>query len=238
MIDSGFRDAITIGRDWADCATACAWMLGPCGGPNCLGFLYVTERLAPDLGAILSLVRETTGVEHWVGGVGSGVCGRRREVHGAAAVSAMVACLPSDSFRLLGTLVCSGDMPEPDIMDWIGSVSPVLGIVHGDSDNSQLSLILEDLTDITDGYLVGGLTAGGRLGRAVPNQLAGLPTRGGLSGVLLSAHVPVAVGGTQGCVQVGDYHIVTETNRTAIARLDSRRPLDVLCEETGRQVPR
>ncbi|WP_404381988.1 FIST N-terminal domain-containing protein [Caenispirillum salinarum] len=233
MTHPGFRDAIATGRDWAEAAGACAAALGACGGPGRLGFLYVTERLAPDLGGILSLLREATGVETWVGGAGTGICGRRREVHGETpAVSAMVAGLPPDSFRLLGSLVRGGDMPEPDVLDWVGPVSPVLGIVHGDADNSQLGWIVEDLTDLTEGYLVGGLTGGGQ-GAAVPTQLAGLPTRGGLSGVLISGHVPVAVAGTQGCVPVGDYHTVTETSRAAIARLDGRRPLDILCEETG-----
>jgi small ligand-binding sensory domain FIST len=162
------------------------------------------------------------------------VCGRRREVFGKSpAVSVLVADFPPDGFRLLGTLLNDGDMPDPDVLDWAGAVAPVLGIVHGDADNGRLGWIVEDLADITEGYLVGGLTGGSARGGAMPNQLAGLPTRGGLSGVLLSAHVPVAVAGTQGCVRVGGYHTVTETRRSAIARLDGRRPLDVLCEETG-----
>lgn len=41
------------------------------------------------------------------------------------------------------------------------------------------------------------------------------------------------VASTQGCVPVGDYHTVTDVSRVAIARLDGRRPLDILCEETG-----
>lgn len=202
---------------------ACAQALGWFGDPDSLGFLYVTETLAPDLGAILSLLREATGVESWVGGAGYGVCGRRREVHGrAAAISAMIAPMPADSFRLLGTLPRIDDMPEQEVLDWVGPVSPVLGVVHGDPDNSQIGWIVEDLTDLTEGYLVGGLTGGSQQGRAVPTQLSGLPTRGGLSGVLISGRVPVAVASTQGCVPVGDYHTVTDVSRVAIARLDGR----------------
>lgn len=227
-----FRHAVGTGVGWADSLAPCLRTLGHCGGPGRLGFVYVTVPLAADLGAILTTLRESTGVEHWVGGVGVGVCGTSTEVHRQPAVSVMVADLPEDSWRLFGTLMRCGDGLEPEVVDWAGPVAPVLGIVHGDGLNPALTFLVSDLADDTDGFLMGGVTA--ELPDAVtPAQVAGLPTRGGLSGVLVSGHVPVVVGITQGCARIGAYHEVTEVHRAAITRLGSRRPLDVLCEETG-----
>lgn len=231
-----FHHAAATGADWRDCVGAALRALSSlppsAPGRERLGFLYATTALAPDLGVMLSALREVTGVEPWVGGIGSGVCGTRRESHGGAGLSVMIADLPADHFRLIGTLMREGDWLDEDVMDWVGPVAPVLGILHGDVENPSLGFLVADLADQTDGFVVGGLTAMVD-DAAAPLQVAGLPTRGGLSGVLFSGHVPVAVGCTQGCTRIGGYHTVTETHRAAITRLDGRRPLDILCEETG-----
>ena len=44
-----------------------------------LGFLYVTDGLAPDISSILTFVRETTHIEDWVGAAGYGVFGGGQE---------------------------------------------------------------------------------------------------------------------------------------------------------------
>lgn len=231
-----FRHAFAAGGHWAHCVAACVRALpeaheaAPVHEP--LGFVYATAPLAPDLAAILSVLREATGVAQWVGGVGAGICATGREVHGAPALSVMIADLPRDAWRIFGTLMRHGDMIEDSVLDWAGPVAPVLGVVHGDAANHAMTFLVSDLADDTDGFLVGGLTGSGAE-IPVPSQVAGLPTRGGLSGVLMSSAVPVAVGVTQGCAPIGPFHTVTDVHRAAVTRLDGRRPLDVLCAETG-----
>lgn len=231
MTGDGFLHALGRGSDWRTCVAACLSRLRAEAG-EALGFVYVTRPLARDLGAILTTLRDGTGVEHWVGAVGSGVIATGREEHETPAVSVMIAPLPAENWRLLGTLMRNGDGPDEDVMDWVGPVAPVLGLVHGDPDNGALPFVIHDLVDQTEGFLVGGVTAA-VTDASVPLQVAGLPTRGGLSGVLFSGHMPALVGVTQGCRPIGDWHVVTETARMAVAGLDDRLPLDILREETG-----
>lgn len=237
MTGERFLHALGRGSDWRTCVTDCLARLPPLprddgATEERLGFVYVTRPLARDLGPILSILRERSGADHWVGAVGSGVIGTDAEEHEAPAVSVMIADLPADDWRLLGTLMRDGDGPEEEVMDWVGPVAPVLGLVHGDPENGAMPFLVSDLVDQTEGFLVGGLTAAVS-DATVPLQVAGLPTRGGLSGVLFSGHLPALVGVTQGCRPLGGYHTVTRSARLALAELDGRRPLDVLCEETG-----
>lgn len=244
MTGERFLHALGRGPDWRTCVADCLARLpggvpvGSAAGAGAgdvavgPGFVYVTQALAHDLGPILSTLRERSGIDHWVGAVGHGIVGTGEEEHEAPAVSILVAALPADDWRLLGTLMREGDVPDEDVMDWVGPVAPVLGLVHGDPENGSLPYLVNDLVDQTEGFLVGGLTAEEPDG-SVPLQVAGLPTRGGLSGVLFSGQLPAVVGVTQGCRPLGGYHVVTEAARAAVARLDGRRPLDILCEETG-----
>tara|TARA_B100000315_G_C14239088_1_gene434500 strand:- start:198 stop:506 length:309 start_codon:yes stop_codon:yes gene_type:complete len=39
-----------------------------------LGFLYVTDVISEDMGSILTYLRQTTGIDDWVGATGIGVC--------------------------------------------------------------------------------------------------------------------------------------------------------------------
>ncbi len=237
MTGERFHHALGRGGDWRVCLADCLPhlphlpqdMATTGRGP---GFLYVTRPLAGDVGVILTVLREVTGVEQWVGAVGSGVVGCGAEVHDVPALSVMIANLPADDWRLLPTLMRDGDGLDEKIMDWVGPVAPVLGLVHGDPDNAAIPFVIHDLVDQTEGFLVGGLTAA-EADASVPLQVAGLPTRGGLSGVLFSGHVPAVVGVSQGCRPLGPWHTVTEAARTAVARLDGGRPLDLLCRETG-----
>ncbi|SOD99005.1 FIST N-terminal domain-containing protein [Caenispirillum bisanense] len=231
MTAERFLHALGRGSDWRACVAACLSRLRAEPG-EALGFVYVTRALARDLGAVLTALREGTGVEHWVGAVGSGVIATGWEEHEAPAVSVMIAPLPAEDWRLLATLMRNGDGPDEDVMDWVGPVAPVLGLVHGDPDNGALPFVIHDLVDQTEGFLVGGVTAA-VADASVPLQVAGLPTRGGLSGVLFSGHLPALVGVTQGCRPIGGWHTVTGTARMAVAGLDDRLPLDVLREETG-----
>ena len=77
-----------------------------------LGWLYVTDVHAADLSSMHTYLRQKTGIEHWVGSVGMGICwhdgvGDVGEAFDRPAAVAMVSGHPRDSFMLLPRLGAS-----------------------------------------------------------------------------------------------------------------------------------
>ncbi len=101
---STFRFGHAAGNDWQDAARACLAQLG--GPPASLGFLYVTDLLTDHLGEILEFFRQHTGVPHWVGTVGVGICASGHEYHDQPALAVMLGEFAPDSFQ-----VFSGSIP-------------------------------------------------------------------------------------------------------------------------------
>jgi small ligand-binding sensory domain FIST len=77
-----------------------------------LGFVYVTDSHAADLGAIVAVLRESSGVEHWVGTVGIGVCATGIEYLDRPAIVTLAGAFPEDGFRLLPSLDEPSALPE------------------------------------------------------------------------------------------------------------------------------
>ena len=79
-----FTSAISDAETWSQAAKDLeAGLAGiePRAGRQSLGFLYVTDTLAEDFGSIVSYLRQKTGVQHWIGSVGMGVCGQKVPAH-------------------------------------------------------------------------------------------------------------------------------------------------------------
>jgi small ligand-binding sensory domain FIST len=64
-------------------------------------------------------------------------------------------------------------------------------------------------------------------------QIAGDICEHGLSGVLLSAEIPVISGLTQGCTPLANKHTITRAEGNILAELDGRPALDVFREDIG-----
>lgn len=184
-----------------------------------LGFVYATDALADDMGSIVTFLRERTGIETWVGTVGHGVCATGQAWFDEPALVTLAAPLPPGSFRLLDGKAAAdpGEARQPGIV-----------VVHGDP-REEATLDALDTVTRDGAYAVGGLTAS----QGEHPQVAGGITEGGLSGVALSAELPVAVGLTQGTVPTGPVHRVTEAEGQVIAALEGRPALEVLLEECG-----
>ncbi|MDH3900156.1 MAG: FIST C-terminal domain-containing protein, partial [Gammaproteobacteria bacterium] len=106
------------------------------------------------------------------------------------------------------------------------------GIVHGDPRNSHMPQIIESLSaELNPGFLVGGLTSANDAVNQL--QIAGDPCQDGLSGVLMSAEIPVITGLTQGCTPLDNKHTVTRCERNILVELDGRPALDVFREDIG-----
>ena len=211
---------------WGRAAKACLDQLGAIDSDHNLGFLYVTEAFANDIGSVLTFLRETTRIEQWVGGVGLGICATGTEYHETGAVAAMTGHIPPDSFRVFGGL----DLDT----DWIAGHSPPLALIHGDPGNPSLPRLISHIAEATGGYLVGGITSHLQGARQVANEAVS----GGVSGLLLGPEVGVSIGLSQGCTPIGPVHTVTEGVDGVLIEIDGQNALTLLKTESGDLIAR
>ena len=178
---------------------ACIGKLGPTLPQNGLGMLYVTDAIGDQLPAALDRLKRATGIDEWVGSVGIGICATGREYFDEPAAAVMIADLDQTSYRVFETI--RDDLGEfsHDNGAWIARAPARFAIVHADPRNQRTGDIIADLADELEGFLVGGLSSS----RAVPAQIAGGVTEGGVSGVLLSETVAVATALSQSCMPIG-----------------------------------
>ena len=225
-----FAHALATGSEWkAIIADIGAQLSRGDQSPSGLGFIYATEPLAPHFSDIVNTLRERTGVPHWVGCVGLGVCGAQGEHYEEPALSVLLAPWHEDSFRIFSSVSSPDAMSSALAGLWAAERGPLFGLAHGDPQNRHLGDIVAALPSAGEGYFVGGLTS---LSDG-PVQVADQPTAGGLSGALLAADVPVMVTHSQGCSPVGSFHCITSCERSIIASLDDCPALDVLKEDIG-----
>ena len=62
------------GADWRKASRAATRQLGELPAGANLGFVYVTQEAGAELGAIVQNLKLETGIEHWVGAAGIGIC--------------------------------------------------------------------------------------------------------------------------------------------------------------------
>jgi len=232
MTTSHFTSAAAAGGDWKTIADRCLQALEPGPQSASLGLLYVTAPLLPHLGELHDYLRRGTGVDDWVGAAGAGICTTAQEIYDEPAATLMLATLPDDCFRLLpGGIAELTDVLETN-RGWIARNAAHFAIVHGDPRDNRVPQIIESLSHHLDpGFLVGGLSSAEESG--YPAQIAGAPCEQGLSGVLLSAAVPVVSGLTQGCTPLAGRHVITRCERNVLVELDGRPALDVFREDIG-----
>ena len=187
-----------------------------------LGWVYLTDALAPQADAVLAELQQRWPGVHWVGNVGVGVLAGGVEYIDEPALVLMLADLPADSFRLF-----NGRQPLADH----GAHS---ALVHADPATHDLDELLLELAGRTaSGYLFGGLTAS----RTRRLHIADGVFEGGLSGVGFMADVP---GGlrlvsrvTQGCQPLGPTRRVTGADGNVALQLDGQPALPLLLAELG-----
>jgi len=230
-----FKAVSAAAPRWEDAAGAIIAGLGKLGPEHRLGFVYVTETFAAAMPEIEILLRQSTGIAHWVGAAGMGVCGLRAEFFEEPAMSVLAMPVDGAGFRMFGGIK-SGvrDVVEAN-GDWLAANDPPLAVVHADPMNPQVQGLVGEFAEAANAYLVGGLTSAAP--RAV--QFAGGANAGGLSGVLLSPYaLPVAVGLTQGCSPIGPAHTVTRADGNVLIELDGQSALAVFETDIGASLPR
>lgn len=228
---TGFRYAHAHAKDWREAANSCLAQLGQ--GPASLGFLYATDLLADSLSDILALFRSKTGVRHWVGTLGLGVCASGREYLDEPAVAVMVGDFEPDTFRVFSGVAAAADVDNVALK--CGEAAPNFAIVHADPHNPGVAELVTRLAGkVESGFLVGGLTSSRRQNL----QIADGVVEGGLSGVSFSDGVTVATRLTQGCSPIGPKHAVTACQHNVIISLDGRPALEVFKEDIGEALAR
>lgn len=221
-----FAYAHAAGKDWQEVAQSCARQLE--GASGTLGFLYATDRIAGHLTDVLALIRKTTGVAHWVGTVGLGVCATGREYFDEPAAAVMIGDFDADAFKVFSGIASADDVRRLELK--CGGSQCAFALVHADPYNQQVAEIVTRLADkVESGFLVGGLTSS----REHNLQIADRVMEGGFSGVAFSDTVTIATRLTQGCSPIGPKHAVTGAQRNILITLDGRPALDVFLEDIG-----
>lgn len=228
---TAFRAAAGSGEDWPSACDECLSALGKLPATTNLGIVYAGGALAHALDLIAARLKEATGIDAWVGTGAAAVCGNKRQADQDDTISVLTAALPPDGFRLFDGL---DDVVQP--LNASGETLPArLALVHGDPRQTKTPMMIERLAETTQAFLVGGLTAAGGDGAM---QIAGRPTEGGLSGVLMSDEIPTISGLTQGCTPIGPVRRITGADGPWITTLDDQPALEGLKDDVGPMLAR
>lgn len=221
-----FRHGHAAAADWQEAARQCVAQLGT--GSGNLGFLYVTDYFADALPDIHRHFVGETGIAHWVGTVGIGICASGIEYLDEPAIVAMVGDFPADSFCLFSTVPGSAQFHADGLQ--CGDAAASIAVVHADPLAGDIARQIRQLAKRTEsGFLVGGLASS----RGSNPLLAGSVAQGGVSGVAFSDAVTVATRLTQGCTPVRPAHEITGAQNNIVVELDGRPALEVLRADVG-----
>jgi small ligand-binding sensory domain FIST len=227
-MNTPFKYAHAADADWTRAAQACMNQLGAIPATATLGFLYVSDAFAGELAAVLAFFRSATGVAHWTGSVGVGVCATGAEYLDEPAMAVMLGEFDAADFSMLPVLSSPQDIQTRPS-------DAYFAIVHGDPANNRIQELIEGLAaQVSSGFVVGGLSSS--RGEAV--QISDGVVSGGLSGVLFSERVRLATRLTQGISPLGPRHRITHAKKNIVASLDERPALDVMKEEIGEVLAR
>ncbi len=234
-MQSTFHYGYAAGTQANELTNTCLRNIGDFDAANTLGFIYATDALAPQMAELLRLLKKKTGIQHWVGTLGTAILHTGKEIYDRPALTIMLADLPQNSFRILPSLSGEMDLELLPLHAWIAQKMALFGVLHGDPTNPSTPTIISNLaSNLEGGFFTGGLTSS----QTEQLQVADSLCSGGVSGVLFSSELEVITGHTQGCTVVGGQHTITESQRNIIGKLDGRPALDVLKEEAGEVLAR
>jgi small ligand-binding sensory domain FIST len=228
-----FRHAHAAHPDWSVAVDECLLHLQAFNGDERyarnanLGFLYLTDALAPHADAILTTLKSRTGVPSWVGSVGVGICATGVEYTDEPALAVMLASFAPGSFN-----VFSGTQRPPTLGLKTPSGAPTAftALVHADPNTHDLPELIVDMAHkVESGYVFGGLSSA--RGRTL--QIADRVLTGGLSGVVFAGDVRLVSRVSQGCHPFSAKRTVTRADHNLIYELDGERAFELLLDDAG-----
>jgi len=196
-----------------------------------LALLYITDHYAAAAEAILVLLSaELPEVTDWVGTVGVGIAAGSAEYFDEPGLAVMLCELPTDQYRVFSGVAPLG----------LGFEAHT-ALVHADGETPDLAELIAEMAARTSaGYLFGGLASSrsetvqfalGGDGFIRGHGRASGVFHGGLSGVAFGEGVHLVSRVTQGCLPVAGSHVVTESERNVVFKLDGEPALDVLLRD-------
>jgi len=226
---STFKSLHITGTDWLElCDRAVAEFHE--AKPGRLAFIYVAGQLAADTDRILDRLRSHSGIPHWVGCTGLGLCSNGRETYAEAGLSILVTPFGEDDFRIIPAFDQAPEEWLSATREWREHRLASVAVVHGDPGTTQLPELLDALADrLQGGFLVGGVASA----ESLPVQIADRATGKGLSGVLFGGHINISTGLSQGCSLIGSRHRVTACRHNVIETIDDRPVLEVFKQDIG-----
>jgi small ligand-binding sensory domain FIST len=231
---SAFTSIHVTGTDWEDLCQQVMARIAPETTAR-LGILYIADTLAADTDRIVDRLRERSGIPHWVGCVGMGLCSDGRETYAEPALSVLVTPFSDDDFRVLPAHESRPDDWLTATREWRENNLASVALVHGDPTSPQVPDLVSQLgEDLGGGFLVGGIASAEQMA----TQIADRAVNGGLSGVLFSGKVAISTGLSQGCSLIGERHVITRGERNIIETIDDRPALDVFKESIGEVLAR
>ena len=209
------RAVTAAGGHWHGALAACLDQLEPMPAAANLGFVYISEALAPMADTIVRALRDRTGVASWMGACGAGILGGPAG-SGTEGIAALVVAVPSDAVRLAASPAqlrgCNG-----------------LVLAHAEIGPDGPRAVMGELTATGARTIAGGLTA---LGRS-PVQIAGDVMAGTTACLAFAPDHPAFAGLATAGSPLGPGHRVTSALEGEILALDGRPALAVLTEELG-----
>lgn len=230
-----FRHAHGAHPDWSIATEECLLLLSRFAGDERyarganLGFLYLTDALAPHAEQILATLKSRTGVANWIGCTGVGICATGVEYYEEPALAVMLGQFAAGSVN-----VFSGTQRPPAVgtRTDAGADAAYTALVHADPHTPDLPELLQDMgRKVSSGYLFGGVASGRQRALMIADRVLA----GGLSGAVFAGDVDVVSRVSQGVhpLPAARRRRVTRAIDNLIIELDGRRAFDVLLEDAG-----
>ena len=208
----------------------CLQQLDVVRGQFQLGFVYANDALSDDFEDIIARLKQETGVQHWIGTLGMGVCSTGAEFYDQFTLVVMLADIDSKNFSIVGENNHDEEKLLEEISSYCKHELPHVGIIHGDPSNPATPNIIEKISEaVPAAYLVGGLTSSNNENYQVANNII----QGSVSGIFFSPEINTVIGHTQGCTPLDQKHIITRAERNLLIELDGEPALDVLRADIG-----
>jgi len=213
----------------------CLHQLGSIPSEATFGFIYISDLLTDEAEYILNKLKQSTGINNWVGSSGISLIASQQEYYEKPAIVMMLADFNESDFHMLPNFQESTQPLTGSLLEWCKSNDFNTGLIHADPQNPNAQSLIHLLgAEIPNSFLVGGVTSS----RDNNIQFANHAIHGGVSGVLFSQNVTILSNLTQGCTPIGPKHRVTDSDKNLLFTLDHKPALDVLINDTGEVIAR